>query len=103
MAVRPEAIDCSTAKHFFGNDYLQVLKHCSDEVIIPEGIKCCGFAGDKGFKTPELNASSLSLLAPQIEGAEVGVTFNRTCQIGLTHHGRVPYISFVELVLNCLQ
>ena len=96
-------IDCSTAKHFFGDDYLQVLKQCSDEVIVPEGIKCCGFAGDKGFKTPELNASSLSLLAPQIEGAEVGVTFNRTCQIGLTHHGRVPYISFVELVLNCLE
>ena len=96
-------IDCSTAKHFFGDDYLLVLKCCSEEVIIPEGIKCCGFAGDKGFTTPELNASSLSLLAPQIEGVEVGVTFNRTCQIGLTHHGKVPYISFVELVLNCLQ
>jgi D-lactate dehydrogenase len=95
-------IDCSTAKHFFSDDYMDILRLCSDEVITPEGINCCGFAGDKGFNLPELNASSLSLLAGQIEGAELGVTFNRTCQIGLTHHGKVPYISFVELMLNCM-
>jgi D-lactate dehydrogenase len=95
-------IDCSTAKHFFSEDYMTILRLCSDEVIIPEGINCCGFAGDKGFNLPELNASSLSLLAEQIDGSELGVTFNRTCQIGLTHHGKVPYISFVELMLNCM-
>jgi len=95
-------VDCSTAKHFFSEDYINLLSLCSEKVIIPEGITCCGFAGDKGFNLPELNASSLSLLAPQIEGAELGVTFNRTCQIGLTHHGKVPYISFVELMLNCM-
>jgi D-lactate dehydrogenase len=95
-------IDCSTAKHSFNPGYLEVLKLCSDEVLIPEGIKCCGFAGDKGFFTPELNASSLSDLAPQVTGCEIGVTFNRSCQIGLTHHGKVQYISFVEMILNCL-
>ena len=96
-------IDCSTAKHSFNLAYLDVLKLCSEEIIIPEGIKCCGFAGDKGFTVPELNASSLSQLSQQVLGCEVGVTFNRSCQIGLTHHGKIQYISFVEMILNCFN
>lgn len=96
-------IDCSTAKHSFNPKYLKVLQMCADEVIMPEGIKCCGFAGDKGFTVPELNASSLAALARQIEGCEIGITFNRSCQIGLTHHGKIQYISFVGLMLNCIS
>ncbi|MDD3266931.1 MAG: FAD-binding and (Fe-S)-binding domain-containing protein [Burkholderiales bacterium] len=95
-------IDCSTAKHSFNPKYIEVLQACCDELIIPEGIKCCGFAGDKGFSVPELNQSSLSGLASQISECEIGVTFNRSCQIGLTHHGKIEYISFVELILDCL-
>lgn len=96
-------IDCSTAKHAFNPKYLEVLQKCAKEVVIPEGIKCCGFAGDKGFVVPELNASSLSNLAPQVNDCEIGVTFNRSCQIGLTKHAKIEYISFVELLLSCLQ
>lgn len=95
-------IDCSTAKHSFNPEYLKLLDLCSEHVVIPEGIKCCGFAGDKGFIVPELNASSLSQLSTQVAECEIGVTFNRSCQIGLTHHGKIQYISFVELMLNCI-
>ena len=35
---------------------------CSSEVIIPEGVGCCGFAGDKGMTHPELNAYALRKL-----------------------------------------
>jgi D-lactate dehydrogenase len=96
-------IDCSSAKHSYNTGYLEILQLCSKEVVIPEGIKCCGFAGDKGFKVPELNASSLSHLSQQVTDCELGVTFNRSCQIGLSHHGKIEYISFVELLLNCLE
>ena len=96
-------IDCSSAKHAYNTGYLEILQLCSEEVVIPEGIKCCGFAGDKGFKVPELNASSLSHLSQQVADCELGVTFNRSCQIGLSHHGKIQYISFVELLLNCLE
>lgn len=96
-------IDCSSAKHSYNTGYLEILQLCSEEVVIPEGIKCCGFAGDKGFKVPELNASSLSHLSQQVADCELGVTFNRSCQIGLSHHGKIQYISFVELLLNCLK
>lgn len=96
-------IDCSSAKHGFNGDYLELLKLCADEIIIPEGIKCCGFAGDKGFSVPELNASSLAGLKPQVDGCELGVTFNRNCQIGLEEHSGIKYISLVELLLECWQ
>ena len=96
-------VDCSSAKHGFNNGYVEILKRCADEVVFPEGIKCCGFAGDKGFSVPELNASSLAGLRAQISDCEMGVTFNRNCQIGLEKHSGIEYISLVELVLECWQ
>lgn len=96
-------VDCSTAKHSFNPEFMAILRLCAYEVVIPEGIKCCGFAGDKGFRVPELNASSLSGLAAQVDDCEIGVTFNRSCQIGLNQHSGIKYISFVELILDCLR
>lgn len=96
-------IDCSTAKHCFNPEFMAILRLCAYEIVIPEGIKCCGFAGDKGFTTPELNASSLSGLAAQVSDCEIGVTFNRSCQIGLNQHSGIKYISFIELILDCLK
>lgn len=95
--------DCSTTKSNLNNLHMEILKLCSYEVVIPEGIKCCGFAGDKGFTTPELNASSLSNLATQVQDCQIGVSFNRSCQIGLHHHAGIEYMSFVELILYCLK
>lgn len=93
-------IDCSTRKQNIDEIYINLLKLCCNEVVLPERIYCCGFAGDKGFTTPELNASSLSSLANQIKGCDIGVSFNRSCQIGLSQHSGIEYISFVELVLE---
>lgn len=94
-------IDCSTRKQNIDQKYIDVLSKCAKEVITPEGIYCCGFAGDKGFSVPELNASSLSSLHSQIANCDIGVSFNRTCQIGLSHHGKLKYVSFVDLILGC--
>ncbi|MDE5026574.1 hypothetical protein [Francisella tularensis] len=54
--------------------------------MIPDQIYCCGFAGDKGFTTHELNASSLDSLKPQIKDCQIGVSLNRRCQIGLSYY-----------------
>ncbi|KEI35909.1 putative D-lactate dehydrogenase, Fe-S protein, FAD/FMN-containing [Francisella sp. W12-1067] len=96
-------IDCSTRKQNLDEKYTNLLKLCCNEVILPERIYCCGFAGDKGFTTPELNANSLSSLADQIKGCDIGVSFNRSCQIGLSYHSNMEYISFVELILECIS
>lgn len=96
-------IDSSTRKQNIDNKYIQALHKFCDEVVIPEQIYCCGFAGDKGFTIPELNANSLASLKPQIKDCEIGVSFNRSYQIGLSYHGHLEYISFIELLLECLE
>jgi D-lactate dehydrogenase len=95
-------IDCSTRKQNIDQKYIELVAKCCEKVVTPERIYCCGFAGDKGFTNPELNSSSLENLYPQIKDCEIGVSFNRSCQIGLSHHGKVEYISFVELLLECV-
>jgi D-lactate dehydrogenase len=73
---------------------------CSSKVLIPEGIGCCGFAGDKGMTHPGLNDWALRKLRPQIEAAGIthGYSNSRTCEIGLSSHSGIPYISIVYLV-----
>ena len=95
-------IDCSTRKQGIDQNYIYIVSKCCEKVITPERIYCCGFAGDKGFATPELNANSLENLYPQIKDCEIGVSFNRSCQIGLSHYGKIEYMSFVELILECV-
>ncbi|ASG69009.1 4Fe-4S ferredoxin [Francisella halioticida] len=94
-------IDCSTKKQNIDNKYVDALNKCCDEIIIPERIYCCGFAGDKGFTTPELNKASLNSLKDQVDGCEIGVSFNKSCQIGLSYYGAIKYTSFIELLLEC--
>jgi D-lactate dehydrogenase len=77
-----------------------LAKLCSSKVLLPEGVGCCGFAGDKGMTHPELNAYALRKLREQIEknGIEVGYSNSRTCEIGLTTNSGVPYRSIIYLV-----
>ncbi|MDE4949263.1 hypothetical protein NAI31_12190, partial [Francisella tularensis subsp. holarctica] len=66
-------IYCSTSKQNIDNKYIQALYRCCEEVVIPEQIYCCVFAGDKGFTTPELNASSIATLKPQNKDSQIVV------------------------------
>lgn len=95
-------IDCSSKKLAQDEQIIRLLNSFADEIIIPHKINCCGFAGNKGFTTPELNQAALSTLAHQISTCDIGVTFNRNCQIGLSLHGQKQYLSLAELVLNCI-
>ena len=76
---------------------------CASEVYIPDGVGCCGFAGDKGMTHPELNAYALRKLGPQLaeKGIKVGYSNSRTCEIGLQTNSGVPYRSIIYLVNQC--
>ena len=76
---------------------------CSSNVLVPQGVGCCGFAGDKGMTHPELNAYALRKLRSQIQerGIEVGYSNSRTCEIGLQTNSGIPYRSIVYLVNAC--
>ena len=76
---------------------------CSTQVRVPEDVGCCGFAGDRGFTHPELNAYALRKLRPQIEShhIQMGYSNSRTCEISLTTHSGVPYVNIAYLVDEC--
>ncbi|MDQ5921992.1 MAG: D-lactate dehydrogenase [Pseudomonadota bacterium] len=96
-------IDCSTQKLGSQSKIMQIVSKCSRDIIIPRNIACCGFAGNKGLTRPELNSAALFGLEEEISKCDIGVTFNRNCQIGLSFYGNKTYLSLPELILNCLR
>ncbi|MFR0691221.1 FAD-binding and (Fe-S)-binding domain-containing protein [Enterobacterales bacterium AE_CKDN230030158-1A_HGKHYDSX7] len=91
-------VTCSTQHLGESQALIDLVRRCTREVVIPEGIHCCGFAGDKGFTTPELNAHSLRTLKDAVQYCEEGVSTSRTCEIGLSAHGGIDYRGVVYLV-----
>lgn len=80
---------------------LELARMCSSNVIVPEGVGCCGFAGDKGMTHPELNKYALRKLKAQVKGIPVGYSNSRTCEIGLATNSGIPYVSIAYLVNRC--
>lgn len=93
-------ITCSMRLMGLEGRIVDLAKLCSTKVVVPEGVGCCAFAGDKGFTNPELNGWALRKLRPALEAGSVkeGFSNSRTCEIGLSLHGGVPYRSIVYLV-----
>ncbi len=104
---RPVAvhITCSMRKMGLADTIIALAHLCSTKVIVPEEVGCCGFAGDRGFTYPELNAYALRKLRPQIEaaGVSIGYSNSRTCEIGLTTNSGIPYVSIAYLVDQCTE
>ena len=98
-------ITCTMRHMGLGEKVIALAKMCSRNVIVPEEVGCCGFAGDKGFTHPDMNKYALRKLRPQLEKAGVkrGFSNSRTCEIGLTTNSGVPYQSIVYLVDECAK
>jgi len=92
---------CSTQKMNNQSKLKSLVEKCVDEVVIPDGIGCCGFAGDKGFVTPELNEHALRHLTKDFAGVVEGYSTSRTCEIGLSAKAGFPYRSVVYLLDEC--
>ena len=39
--------------------FVRLASLCSSKVIVPDGVGCCAFAGDKGMSYPEPNLTTL--------------------------------------------
>ncbi|WP_411991976.1 FAD-binding and (Fe-S)-binding domain-containing protein [Agarivorans sp. DSG3-1] len=92
-------LTCSSRRMDMHDPLLDIANRCAQQAILPEHIYCCGWAGDKGFTTPELNQAALAPLKAQVpEGCTRGYSNSRTCEIGLSHHSGVAYQSILYLV-----
>lgn len=89
---------CSST-HLGTNDALgRIASAISDDVVIPEGWGCCGFAGDRGMLHPELTASATAREAASVATREFDVyaSTNRTCELGLTRATGHEYEHLLE-------
>lgn len=96
-------ITCSTRLMGLGSKMAALAELCAEEVVLPEGVGCCGFAGDKGMNTPELNRYALRKLRSEVAGVGTGYSNSRTCEIGLSDNSGIPYVSIAYLVNKCTQ
>ena len=86
------------------SQYIEDLARlCSDHVFNIKSFACDGFAGQKGFFTPELNKSATKDLAGEIAeyGATLGVSSSSTCEIGLGESGGIPFVGVAFLLDRC--
>ncbi len=89
---------CSTRKLGLEGKLKELAEACATEVVMPEHIYCCGFAGDRGFNFPELNKAALEGLEDHVCECDAGYSTSKTCEIGLSLHGKIPYRSILYLV-----
>ena len=91
---------CSTREMGLVDTMTQLARLCSNNVFLPEGVGCCGFAGDRGWTHPEVNRWALRKLRRQLADNRIkmGYSNSRTCEVGLETNGGIPYQSIVYLV-----
>lgn len=83
-----------------------LAQHCGAEIVVDSHLKCCGFAGNKGFFTPELNASALEDFGQNngqnlFADVQKGFSSSSTCEIGLSHKSGFSWQHIVYLVDSC--
>ncbi len=94
-------LTCTIRQMGLSDTFVKVAEMCAERVVVPEGVGCCGFAGDKGMTHPELNRYALRKLRSQVSDIEVGYSNSRTCEIGLQQNSGIPYVSIIYLVNAC--
>jgi len=98
---------CTLVKRGALPDLLAVARAHAEEVLVPPGAECCGFAGDRGFVVPELTRAATVREASEVRavdgGARTGLYSTcRTCEIGMSRAVGRPYSSIVHLVREAL-
>jgi D-lactate dehydrogenase len=95
-------VTCSSTKMLLAEKFKAVALACVEKIVTPTKVTCCGFAGSKGFDTPELTAAALAELKPSLPpDCRSGYSNSRPCEIGLSQHGGINYQSIVYLVDRC--
>ena len=93
---------CSNMKMGLEAHLVEAARACCGQVVIPELVGCCGFAGDRGFNYPELNATALKELRGSLgPDCSAGYSTSRTCEIGLSRHSDLYYKSIFYLIDHC--
>ncbi|NQV37799.1 MAG: FAD-binding oxidoreductase [Candidatus Marinimicrobia bacterium] len=96
---------CSTRKMDDTAKMVSLAKKCASDVIIPNQMECCGFAGDRGLLVPELTQSSVKLEQDTTPDspAKSGYSSSRMCEVGMSQGTEQNYESIALLVNKYLE
>ncbi|HET6859343.1 MAG TPA: FAD-binding and (Fe-S)-binding domain-containing protein [Streptomyces sp.] len=64
-----------------------VAEACAEEVVVPDDVRCCAFAGDRGMLHKELTESATAREAVEVMATEYDayLSANRMCEVGMDH------------------
>ena len=95
---------CSARKMKLEPTLQAIADACAEHVVLPDGIACCGYAGEKGLYKPEINASALRNIKKLIPAqTKEGYYANRMCEVGLTQHSGISYRHLAYLLEECTR
>ncbi|MBK9183554.1 MAG: hypothetical protein IPM83_10630 [Ignavibacteria bacterium] len=90
---------CGVEKLRSTETFMNVVRSCAQEVVVPPSAGCCGMGGDRGLMYPELVESALRSEKNEIPtGVDLGVSCNVLCEGALTRRTGIPYMSLLHLV-----
>jgi D-lactate dehydrogenase len=91
---------CATRRLGLAPQLRSLAGALADDVYVAPSATCCGFAGDRGIKNPELTEAATGPQAAELAGRdfEAHLSNNRTCEIGLERATGEPYESVVILL-----
>jgi D-lactate dehydrogenase len=91
---------CATRRMGLAPQLRALAGALAEEVYVAPAAQCCGFAGDRGIKNPELTEAATRPQAEELAGRsfDAHLSSNRTCEIGLERATGEPYESVVCLL-----
>lgn len=65
----------------------RVAEACAREVVVPDDVGCCAFAGDRGMLHRELTESATAKEAAEVTARhfDAHLSANRMCEVGMDH------------------
>jgi D-lactate dehydrogenase len=92
--------NCSATKLGLADKMAAIARACAQTVVVPNALRCCGYAGDRGLLFPELTASASKPEADEVLSREYAGFYssNITCEMGMRQATGKPYQSILYLI-----
>jgi len=103
IAIHPT---CSNTKLSLNDKMMDIARACSTIVYKADEDHCCGMAGDRGMRFPELTHNATKYEVSELSNIgdfDKGYSSGRTCEIGMGKSTGKPYFHIALLVKEALE
>ena len=95
---------CSSTRLGVNEALIMLAGLVAEQVVVPDGWRCCGFAGDRGLLHPELTATATQDEAKAVArlSAQLYLSCNRPCELAMTRATGKIYQHVLEAIATRL-